>query len=102
PARDISAIRVSTRPSHASNASTGLYKTLNITTVLSYLRFKLLNLYLYENISSLTTPDLGVQLSHIPINICNQTTGEAMGDGTTGDDGETGKEPDNHLGDSGV
>ncbi|GKE90698.1 hypothetical protein Tco_1571793, partial [Tanacetum coccineum] len=29
-------------------------------------------------------------------------TGEAMGDGTTGDDGETSKEPDNHSGDAGV
>ncbi|GKC33229.1 hypothetical protein Tco_1040523, partial [Tanacetum coccineum] len=29
-------------------------------------------------------------------------TGETMGDGTTGDDGELGKEPDDHSGDVGV
>ncbi|GKA11373.1 hypothetical protein Tco_0690806 [Tanacetum coccineum] len=63
----------------------------------------------------LTTPDPSNSNSHIPIDnpiIRNQSsgsaipnaesTGEAISDGTTGDDGETGKEPSDHSGDGGV
>ncbi|GKG10326.1 hypothetical protein Tco_0339072, partial [Tanacetum coccineum] len=34
--------------------------------------------------------------------VARVATSEAMGDGTTGDDGETGKEPDDHSGDGGA
>ncbi|GKE26370.1 hypothetical protein Tco_1441754 [Tanacetum coccineum] len=74
--------------------------------ILSYSRSKLLNLYLYEKISSLTTPDLVSNYAPTSKNGSSSTdmvavrvaTGEAKGDGTNGDDGEIGKEPYDHSG----
>nr|GFB49943.1 hypothetical protein [Tanacetum cinerariifolium] len=73
----------------------------------------LLNQYLWEKISSLTAPDLAPNSVKYPST--SAVAGEATGDGTVSDimgdeigeetiegAGETGSEPDDHLGDGGV
>ncbi|GJT00711.1 hypothetical protein Tco_0821880 [Tanacetum coccineum] len=100
-----------------------LYKAPNVTAFLSWSSSKLLNLYLCEKISSLTTPDLVSNCVPISINWSSSTgmvavgvaTSEAIGDGmvsdTMGDElsegttkgaRETGSKPDDHSSDGGV